>query len=449
MSAPSAVRTHVQQHDIAQGAPLPAERHEILAKRFARVRSFTEQIASPLSPEDCAIQSMPDVSPTRWHLAHTTWFFETFVLCQSAGYEPFNSDFQYLFNSYYNAVGQQFPRDQRGLISRPGLADVMAYRTHVDRQMVELVNRGVDAATAEVIELGLNHEQQHQELMLADIKHVLSCNPLVPGYRAADRRSGKVLPLQWRRYAEGVYWIGHEGDGFAYDNESPRHRQFLERVELASRLVTCREYLDFIDDGGYRRPELWLSLGWQWVQEQAVYAPLYWEEREGHWTLFTLAGRLPLELDEPVCHISYFEADAFARWAGTRLPTEAEWEVASADVPDAGTSADDLINLGCAIHPASVPPDRESVANGDGFVPPTLAQMFGEVWQWTASPYTAYPGYRPPAGALGEYNGKFMCNQYVLRGSSCATPAGHTRATYRNFFPPEARWQFTGIRLAR
>jgi ergothioneine biosynthesis protein EgtB len=438
MSAPSAVPTHVSEGDVVRRVPLQTERLEALAQRFARVRSLSEQIASPLSAEDCAIQSMPDVSPTRWHLAHTTWFFETFVLAQSAGYEQFNADFQYLFNSYYNAVGEQFPRARRGLISRPGLAEVMAYRTHVDRQMVELLHKGIDADTAAVIELGLNHEQQHQELMLTDIKHVLSCNPLDPIYQSADRRTGTALPLQWRQYAEGVYWIGHEGNGFAYDNESPRHRQFLERFELASRLVTCGEFLDFMDDGGYRRPELWLSLGWQWMQEQRISSPLYWEKRDGDWTMFTLAGRMPLEVDEPVCHVSYFEADAFARWAGVRLPTEAEWEVAAADVPLEAAAPDDLFDRGWAIHPAS--PDQES---------PALAQMFGEIWQWTASPYTAYPGYRPPEGALGEYNGKFMCNQYVLRGGSCATPAGHIRPTYRNFFPPEARWQFTGIRLAR
>jgi ergothioneine biosynthesis protein EgtB len=302
--------------------------------------------------------------------------------------------------------------------------------------MVKILSGDVDAATAAVVELGLNHEQQHQELMLTDIKHILSCNPLDPTYQTVDRRTGRTLPLECRQHPEGVYWIGHEGGGFAYDNESPRHRQFLHRFELASRLVTCGEYLGFMRDGGYRRPELWLSLGWQWVQEHGVSAPLYWDKRDGDWTLFTLAGRMPLEPDEPVCHVSYFEADAFARWAGARLPAEAEWEVAAADVPVAGAFADELMDQGWAIHPSPAALSRSD-------------QMFDDVWQWTASAYAAYPGYRPPEGALGEYNGKFMCNQYVLRGGSCATPAGHTRATYRNFFPPEAQWQFTGIRLAR
>jgi ergothioneine biosynthesis protein EgtB len=388
-----------------------------LADRFRRVRLASQRIAAPLSPEDCSIQSMPDASPTRWHLAHTTWFFEAFVLANTSGYEPFSRDFQHLFNSYYNAVGEQFPRARRGLLSRPGLAEVMNYRAHVDRHMLKLLERGVDRSTAAVIELGLNHEQQHQELMLTDIKHALACNPLDPVYQAARppepaRHSG---PREWLHYAAGIYWIGHEGAEFAYDNESPRHRQLLEPFSLASRLVTCGEYLDFIADGGYLRPQLWLSLGWQCVREQGWSGPLYWRQNDGEWTLFTLAGRLPLAREEPVCHISYFEADAFARWAGARLPTEAEWEIAAVDAIDATP----------------------------------LEQMFGERWQWTASAYAAYPGYQPPAGALGEYNGKFMCNQYVLRGGSCATPPGHVRATYRNFFPPDARWQFTGIRLAR
>jgi ergothioneine biosynthesis protein EgtB len=394
-----------------------------LADRFRRVRVASERIAAPLSPEDCAIQSMPEVSPTRWHLAHTTWFFESFVLADTAGYEPFSRDFQYLFNSYYNAVGEQFPRADRGLISRPGLADVMKYRAHVDRHMLKLLERVIDQSMAAVIELGLNHEQQHQELMLTDIKHVLSCNPLDPVYQARERPAPvRHSELQeWRQCAAGIYWIGHEGPDFAYDNESPRHRQLLEAFSLASRLVTCGEYLDFIADGGYLRSELWLSLGWQCVREQGWNAPLYWRQDGGEWTLFTLAGRVHVDREEPVCHISYFEADAFARWAGARLPTEAEWEIAAV----AGIDAIDAI------------------------VAKPLEQMFGERWQWTASAYAAYPGYKPPEGALGEYNGKFMCNQYVLRGGSCATPSGHIRPTYRNFFPPDARWQFTGIRLAR
>jgi ergothioneine biosynthesis protein EgtB len=407
-------------HDTTQCAA-PGERREVdgasLADRFRRMRLASEQIAAPLSPEDCAIQSMPDASPTRWHLAHTTWFFETFVLASAPGYEHFSRDFQYLFNSYYNAVGDQFPRARRGLLSRPGLAEVMKFRAHVDRHLLKLLERGVDRSTAAVIELGLNHEQQHQELMLTDIKHVLSCNPLDPVYQARQRPAPEQrnVPKEWRHYAAGIYWIGHEGPEFAYDNESPRHRQLLEAFSRASRLVTCGEYLDFIADGGYLRPGLWLSLGWQSVREQGWNAPLYWRQDGGEWTLFTLTGRVPLVCDEPVCHVSYFEADAFARWAGSRLPTEAEWEIAAVDAIDAQP----------------------------------LEQMFGERWQWTASAYAAYPGYHPPAGALGEYNGKFMCNQYVLRGGSCATPPGHIRPTYRNFFPADARWQFSGIRLAR
>jgi ergothioneine biosynthesis protein EgtB len=391
-----------------------------LADRFREVRSFSERIAAPLSPEDCAIQSMPDVSPTRWHLAHTTWFFETFILADTPGYESFSADFQYLFNSYYNAVGEQFPRARRGLLSRPGLAEVMGYRAHVDRHMLRLLDHGVDQRAAAVIELGLNHEQQHQELMLTDIKHVLSCSPLDPVYQAREPSASArpSEPLDWRYYAAGICWIGHEGAGFAYDNESPRHRQFLEAFSLASQLVTCGEYLEFIADGGYLRPELWLSLGWQTVREQGWNAPLYWRQNGEGWTSFTLAGRVPLDREDLVSHVSYFEADAFARWAGARLPTEAEWEVAAADIPIDGPQA-------------------------------PLSQIFGELWQWTSSAYAAYPGYKPPEGALGEYNGKFMCNQYVLRGGSCATPAGHIRATYRNFFPPDTRWQFTGIRLAR
>jgi ergothioneine biosynthesis protein EgtB len=407
--APNAAPGEVWENDVAA-----------LADRFRRVRMASQRIAAPLSPEDCAIQSMPDVSPTRWHLAHTTWFFEAFVLDNTAGYEPFSRDFQYLFNSYYNAVGEQFPRARRGLLSRPGLAEVIKYRAHVDRHMLKVLERGIDRTTATVIELGWNHEQQHQELMLTDIKHVLSCNPLDPAYQAGQPPAPvrQCEPQEWSHYAAGIYWIGHEGAEFAYDNESPRHRQLVEAFSLATRLVNCGEYLDFIADGGYLRPELWLSLGWQCVREQGWSAPLYWRADNGEWTLFTLAGRKPLAREEPVCHVSYFEADAFARWAGARLPTEAEWEVAA-------VAAVDAMN--------AIP----------------LEQMFGERWQWTASAYAAYPGYKPPEGALGEYNGKFMCNQYVLRGGSCATPPGHIRPTYRNFFPPDARWQFTGIRLAR
>ncbi len=290
----------------------------------------------------------------------------------------------------------------------------------------------------ERLELGLNHEQQHQELMLTDIKHVLACNPMNPIYRAGHFSTDEPPAPEWVEFDEGLCWIGHDGDGFAYDNEQPRHRTFLEDFQIANRLVTCGEYLDFIHDEGYKRPELWLSQGWNLVNEQGWHAPLYWRQREHEWHEFTLAGMRPLVHDAPVCHLSYFEVDAYARWAGARLPTEAEWEIASAKVPVEGNWADTLIAADAAVHPA---------AGADGNSRP--AQMFGNVWQWTASPYVGYPGYRTAAGALGEYNGKFMCNQFVLRGGSCATPSKHIRRTYRNFFPPEARWQFSGVRLAK
>jgi ergothioneine biosynthesis protein EgtB len=410
-----------------------------LAKRYERVRALSETLCETLQPEDCCIQSMPDVSPTRWHLAHTTWFFETFVLARQPGYRPDDDRYAYLFNSYYNAAGAQFPRARRGLLSRPTVAEVRGYRHSVDRRMRELLDSGhLDDQSAAVVELGLNHEQQHQELMLTDIKHVFSCNPLLPAYREGRFSSADPPPAGWNHIDEGLYWIGHEGDAFAYDNESPRHRVFLESFELADRLVTCGEYLEFIDGGGYDRPDAWLSEGWRTVHEQLWRAPLYWVLRDGRWHEFTLAGLVPLDPRRPVYHVSYFEADAFARWAGARLPTEAEWEVASRGVPLVGNFVDRLLPAGRAIHPSAEPADTS-----------TPAQMFGDVWQWTASSYAAYPGYRPAAGALGEYNGKFMCNQYVLRGGSCATSSDHLRRTYRNFFPADARWQFTGIRLAK
>lgn len=406
-----------------------------ILERYSQVRAFTERLAAPLSPEDCAIQSMADVSPTRWHLAHTTWFFETFVLSETSGYRPFHPAFEYLFNSYYNAVGEQFPRAKRGLISRPGLEETLEYRQRVDEAMRDLLAEGLSPDLARVVELGLHHEQQHQELILTDIKHVLSCNPTLPAYqKQQDETSAAEAPLlDWRTFDEGLFEVGHEGKGFAYDNESPRHRVFLERFALANRLVTCGEWLAFMEDGGYQRPEFWLSLGWGVVKEQGWLAPLYWTERGDEWRQFTLSGDRAIDPNEPVCHVSYFEADAFARWSNARLPTEAEWEHAARETAIAGNFADSG-----RFHPA--------IAKGEENV---LSQLFGDVWEWTASPYIAYSGYRAPAGALGEYNGKFMCNQYVLRGGSCATSRSHIRATYRNFFPPDARWQFSGVRLAR
>ncbi|PYV13074.1 MAG: ergothioneine biosynthesis protein EgtB [Acidobacteria bacterium] len=414
----------------------PAEGHAT-PERYPAVRLASEALVAPLSAEDCAIQSMPDCSPTRWHLAHTSWFFETFVLAKAEHrFRCFDPVFALLFNSYYNAVGEQFPRERRGVLSRPGLQEVLRYRRDVDLRMERLLASGADPELLAVVELGLNHEQQHQELILTDIKHVFSCNPLHPAYRAArGSERHPAAPLSWASFTEGTCEIGHAGGAFAFDNESPRHRVFLESFLLATRLTTNAEYLQFMQDGGYACPEHWLSAGWQQARAAAWRAPLYWLERDGAWWNFTLSGLHPVEPAEPVCHVSYFEADAFARWAGARLPTEAEWEAAAAQVRIEGN----FVESG-ALHPEAARGGRSAGAP---------SQMFGDVWEWTSSSYAPYPGYRPAAGALGEYNGKFMCNQYVLRGGSCATPQDHMRATYRNFFPPDARWQFSGIRLAR
>ncbi|HEX3997433.1 MAG TPA: ergothioneine biosynthesis protein EgtB [Pirellulales bacterium] len=406
-----------------------------IASRFLATRRFTEQICRPLEIEDFVVQAMPDASPTRWHLAHSTWFFETFVLARwQAGYQPFSADFQYLFNSYYNSLGEQFPRNQRGLLTRPTVAEVFAYRRAVDERMNELLASREDAELSQVVELGIQHEQQHQELILTDLKYLLSCNPLAPVYRESgiERPDQPGQNARWKSFPGGIVSIGYGGQKFSFDNERPRHQVLLQPFELSDRLVTCGEYLEFMNDGGYRRPEFWLSLGWSTKREQAWVGPLYWTERDGQWHAFTLSGIRPVRLHEPVVHVSYFEADAFARWRGARLPSEAEWEHAAAELPIDGSFAERE-----HFHPV----EGGALRHG-------LAQLFGEVWQWTQSPYTPYPGYAPPAGALGEYNGKFMCNQYVLRGGSCVTPASHIRATYRNFFPPEARWQFSGIRLA-
>lgn len=405
-----------------------------LTDRFITIRNFSEQLAKPLSAEDCAIQSMPDASPTKWHLAHTTWFFETFLLLDQSNYKPFDSKFAYLYNSYYNTVGKQFPRPQRGLISRPSLDEILAYREYVNQHVAKMLD-APDDRTQHITEIGLNHEQQHQELMLTDIKHVLSCNPLRPIYREGRFQPQAGSSSEPLEFDEGIYEIGHPSDGYCFDNELPRHRVFLEAFQLCNRLVTCGEYLEFIKDGGYERPEFWLSMGWSTVCEQSWKVPLYWYEEDGKWHQFTLAGPVEIDLNLPVCHVSYFEADAYARWAGMRLPTEAEWEIASESFPMTGNFVDACLAGDFAIHPGSS--DASQLSSG----------MFGDVWQWTASPYTAYPGYSPPDGALGEYNGKFMCNQFVLRGGSCATSNSHIRRTYRNFFPPDARWQFSGIRL--
>lgn len=406
-------------------------------ERYREVRRQTEHLCEPLVPEDYVVQSMPDVSPTKWHLAHTSWFFETFLLAPHApGYEPFNAHFGYLFNSYYVTVGDRHCRQNRGLLSRPTVAEVYDYRRHIDAAMQRFLKELSPAQISElapVIEIGLHHEQQHQELMLTDIKHVFWVNPLRPAYRdALEQQPVRVPAMRWVRFEEGTHWIGHDGAGFAFDNESPRHRVFLEPFQIASRLVTNGEYKRFMDDGGYRRPELWLSMGAATVQQEQWESPLYWIRQDGRWRQHTLSGLRPVNDDEPVCHVSYFEADAYARWAGARLPSEFEWEVASRDIPIEGNFVETE-----QCHPA---PLREDGAG--------IHQIFGDVWEWTRSAYAAYPGYQPPIGALGEYNGKFMCNQFVLRGGSCATPRDHTRPTYRNFFAPDARWQFSGIRLA-
>ncbi|QDU40318.1 Iron(II)-dependent oxidoreductase EgtB [Maioricimonas rarisocia] len=412
-----------------------------LRERFQTVRNFSETLCEPLTPEDCVVQSMPDVSPTRWHLAHTSWFFETFVLARQPDYTPHHPEYEYLFNSYYNSVGKQFPRPQRGMLTRPGRDEVIEYRHSIDvavSRLLEDLPEDMAGSVPAIIELGLHHEQQHQELILTDIKHVLSCNPLMPVYREGVTQLTPSRELEWIDFDGGIREIGHTGSGFAYDNESPRHEVLLRDFSLASRPVTAGDYLAFIEDDGYRRPELWLSMGWSALEQEQWTAPLYWFEKDGKWWEFTLAGPRPLNPAAPVCHVSYFEADAFARWANGRLPTETEWEVACATHGAAdGHFVDGLLAADRPVHPAAAASDQP------------IAQMLGDVWEWTASPYVAYPGYRAAAGALGEYNGKFMCNQYVLRGGSCATHSTHIRPTYRNFFPPEARWQFSGFRLAR
>ena len=378
------------------------------AERFLAIRAYTEHLAMPLSAEDQTVQSMPDASPTKWHLAHTTWFFETFVLAvHASSYRPFNPAYKFLFNSYYEAVGPRHPRPQRGLLSRPGVEEILAYRHHVTAATAALIEDG-RANVQSIVELGLHHEQQHQELILMDAKHMLAQNPLHPVY---DRKAPALQaqpPLQaWREHEGGLVEIGHDGQGFAFDNEGPRHRVWLDPFAIAVCPVTCGEYLAFIDDGGYERPQFWLSAGWDCVRQQGWKAPLYWQKQGSDWHIFTLSGLKRIDPLEPVCHVSAYEAAAFAKWSGKRLPREQEWEAAA-----------------------------------------LLLGGVNQVWEWTASPYVAYPGYREPDGAIGEYNGKFMANQTVLRGGCIATPAGHIRTTYRNFFPPDARWMFGGLRLA-
>ncbi len=434
-----------------------------LAERYFQVRQATEGLCSQLTAEDCMVQSMPEASPAKWHLAHTTWFFETFILnptsssSKPASYQPLNPDFRYLFNSYYNAVGDRPLRQVRGAFSRPSLDEVRAYRRHVDEAMLKLLEGHEADELADVVTLGINHEQQHQELIVTDAKHALWTNPLRPAFRVRDlsmqaevarpsssngiagAAKADVATMGWRDFAAGLRPMGHAGDGFAFDNECPQHEVYAQAFSLGSRLVTNAEYIEFIQDGGYRRPELWLSDGWEVAHTQGWQAPLYWEaDQRGNWQIYTCDGMRDLDRAEPVCHVSFYEADAYARWAGARLATEAEWEIA-ASVISAKKIEGNFLESG-ALHPRTV---NATNLNSD------LQQLFGDVWEWTQSAYVAYPGYRPAAGALGEYNAKFMCNQMVLRGGSCATPQSHIRASYRNFFPPHTRWQFSGIRLAK
>jgi ergothioneine biosynthesis protein EgtB len=408
----------------------------ILENRLFDTRHLSEDLARPLSPEDMTVQAMEDASPTKWHLAHVTWFFETFILAKHLpGYRVFDETFNYCFNSYYESQGPRQPRPSRGVLTRPSAERVLAYRAHVDAGLAELFARGVGAGSelARLIEIGINHEQQHQELLLTDILALFAANPLRPPYRTPQVRevAPELAAPGWIDFPGGIAKVGHDGDGFAWDNEAPRHDALVHPFRLADRLVSNGEWLEFMADGGYRTAAHWLADGWTTVNREGWEAPLYWEQHDGRWLAMSLEGLQPVEPAAPVCHVSYYEADAFARWAGRRLPTEFEWEVAAGDLPV--TAAPDAVEVRPL--PAQAPTGRPR-------------QMFGAVWQWTQSAYLPYPGYRPPAGALGEYNGKFMVSQQVLRGGSCATPAGHTRATYRNFFYPHQRWQFMGLRLA-
>ena len=407
-----------------------------LVEQFQEVRRTTERLCEPLATEDYVVQAMPDVSPAKWHLAHVSWFFETFLLKRRlAGYQPLKPEYEFLFNSYYSSVGPQFSRAHRGHLSRPTVAEVYEYRRHVDRGISELIevtepNKLPDLGS--LLTLGMNHEQQHQELLLTDIKYNLAANPLRPAYHSRELPRSEPAPVRWVEFEAGPHMVGHDGGGFAFDNEWPRHQTYTGPYRLASRLATNGEYLEFMDSGGYERWDLWLSDGWKTAREQRWDSPLYWEKVDGRWLVQTLSGLAPVDEDAPVVHVSYYEADAYARWARKRLPTEQEWERAAEGHGREGN----LLESG-VFHPMS--------ANGGDL---GLQQMIGTAWEWTQSPYVPYPGFQPFEGDLGEYNGKFMVNQVVLRGGSCATPRSHIRTTYRNFFPPSARWQFSGIRLA-
>lgn len=433
---------------ISRPAAAPAGSDPMLA-RFLETRAMSEALARDLQPEDQTVQSMADCSPTKWHLAHVSWFFEAFILIPHlAGYVPAHPQFGYLFNSYYEAAGARHPRAARGLLSRPTVAEVTAYRHHVTEAMACLMATAdppLRDELAPLVEIGINHEQQHQELILMDILNLFAQNPLHPAYRPAPVQgvdvAGEAPPLDFIDYPGGIFEIGHDGAGFAYDNEGPRHAVLLRPFRLASRAVTNGEWLAFMEEGGYRRPELWLADGWARVRAGDYEAPLYWLPGDEGWAAMTLAGLRPLDPAAPVVHVSFYEADAFARWAGRRLPTEAEWEVAARDLPVEGN----FLESG-ALRPQAAP--HRQGARGQGARGKAPAQMFGDVWEWTASPYAPYPGYRAAPGALGEYNGKFMSSQMVLRGGGCATPQSHMRPTYRNFFYPHQRWAFAGLRLA-
>ena len=411
-----------------------------LLRVYKKVRSTTEALCEPLEPEDMVVQTMPDVSPTKWHLAHVTWFFEKLALSRSgASYELFDERLHELFNSYYQSLGRPYPRPRRGLLSRPTVDEVRAYRRHVDEAIADLFENGSREAVeriAPVVTVGLHHEQQHQELLLMDIKHVLAQNPLRPSYQCQRERSdSSTVPKRWVEFAGGDAEVGAIGAAFTYDNEGPRHRVLLEAFELASHPVTCGEYADFIADGGYERPEFWLADGWDLARKEGWRGPLYWEDGSDGFRVMTLRGLRDIDRFEPVCHVSFYEANAYATWAGCRLPTEFEWEHAAAKRSVTGT----FLESG-AFHPTPCSAEEDEAGP---------AQLFGDVWEWTSSPYSPYPGYKPFAGELGEYNGKFMVNQIVLRGGCCVTPAGHVRRTYRNFYYPQQRWMFAGFRLAR
>jgi ergothioneine biosynthesis protein EgtB len=430
--------------DLNEVISLPQEIDDLKIKkeywinRFNEVRNFSLKICGPLVTEDFVIQSMPDVSPTKWHLAHTSWFFETFILREAdKNYKSLHPQYNFLFNSYYVQVGERHTRAYRGLLSRPTVKDVFEYRNYIDKNIInflETCSKEDFDNFVKVFEIGLHHEQQHQELMITDIKHVFSVNPLKPIYLEKENEIGNEVPsIRWIDFDEGIFEIGTDGKEFSYDNESPRHREFVESFRLGNRLITNAEYLEFINDNGYKKPELWLSDGFAAVENEGWSAPMYWEKKENEWWNFTLTGFKKVNPAEPVCHVSFYEADAFARWAGARLPTEAEWEVAANNIELNGNFVENE-----NFHPVSLSNNDEQ-----------FYQMFGDVWEWTRSSYTPYPGFTTLPGALGEYNGKFMSSQMVLRGGSCATSHSHIRKTYRNFFPPNARWQFMGIRLAK